>query len=90
MFTSQEYLKKWLLDSACLKNGREENEKRREGLSLPAFFNGCFRDYTFWAIWKMGRYMATTTKPMMPPRKTMSIGSRAEVRASTAVSTSSS
>lgn len=42
------------------------------------------------AIWKMGRYMAMTNAPMADPRKTIKRGSRSEVRADTAASTSSS
>lgn len=38
----------------------------------------------------IGRYIATTMKPTVPPRKTMSTGSIIEVRAVTAISTSSS
>lgn len=42
------------------------------------------------AIWKIGRYMAMTMKPMIVPRKTIMTGSRREVSAPTAWSTSSS
>ena len=42
------------------------------------------------ATLKIGRYMATMMKPMLPPRNTISNGSSIEVNAFTAASTSSS
>lgn len=36
------------------------------------------------AIWKIGKYMAITMKPMIVPRKTIITGSRREVSAATA------
>lgn len=41
-------------------------------------------------IWKIGRYIAITIKPIVMPRNTISMGSRSEVSAATAESTSSS
>ncbi len=42
------------------------------------------------AIWKMGRYIAMIIPPTTPPRKTIMTGSRRDVMADTAASTSSS
>jgi len=42
------------------------------------------------AILNMGRYMAASMVPMVPPKKTIMKGSISEVSASTAASTSSS
>ncbi len=42
------------------------------------------------ANWKMGIYMATRSPPMVTPKKTMSMGSKSDVKASTVASTSSS
>jgi hypothetical protein len=40
--------------------------------------------------WNIGRYIATIIPPTTPPRKTMRMGSSMDVKALTAVSTSSS
>ena len=51
---------------------------------LPVFYP------TIAPSWNIGRYIATIIPPTTPPRKTMRMGSSMDVKALTAVSTSSS
>ena len=77
------------------RNGQEILLKKERPGSFPGLSFlplGYFKLYPPMtaAIWKMARYMAMTRPPTVMPRKTIKAGSIREVRAATAVSTSSS
>ena len=75
---------------ATMRRPRTTQSRRRRSGEVPRWASGLNPPGLGPAISKIGMYMAIRITPTMPPITTIIIGSRSDVRAATATSTSSS